>query len=244
MPLRFIKKYGEILINGALLAYWLWRVQLSAAFSNFDKKDWMSLASTSATVILAGVGAWGAYSWKTEFKRKKCFDAAITFADEAQKALTSIKSSTHQLQSGSPSGSSILQQAERRRDNLKQRLIRDEELINNISLNRFYYKSLLDTDAHNICQDIMTLTKGIVWHADEYVQYTKMLLELPTDEEVRGAYINGRSWLEETQQQRNEYTANIKECEKWMSLRQDSIVKIKIDEVQKRIDSILEINSL
>ncbi len=82
MLLRFIKKYFAITIGITLsgfLAYWFWDAKLPTVFSDFDAKDWMNLANTSATLTLVGIGAWGISSWKSEYKKKEQYKTAINF---------------------------------------------------------------------------------------------------------------------------------------------------------------------
>jgi len=74
-----MKKYAEILAIGGFLVYWLWGAMLSASFSGFDAKDWMSVANTLATLILSLVALYGISSWRNKYKEKQRFELALLF---------------------------------------------------------------------------------------------------------------------------------------------------------------------
>ncbi len=243
MLLRFIKKYAEILSLGGFLAYWFWDAKLSAAFSDFGAKDWMSMANTLATLILSLVALYGIISWKKEYKDKRCSEAAFEFAEEVSTALAALKNITHQYQSPGPFTDANLSHAERRRHDLLIRLDHEIELFNNLFANRFRYKLLLGNDASNICKKIRTLVADIQLACDEYVDYSRMLAELPPDYEVDGLFFNNLSVLEENKKKRVQFSKAKKEYSNWMSLGRNSIVEPKINELQEKTDAILKANT-
>ncbi|SIO25042.1 hypothetical protein [Halodesulfovibrio marinisediminis] len=240
MLLRFIKKYlGTTIITILFIAVGCILFRLA---DNIDQ--FLSMANATATSILSLIAVFGINSWKNEYKNKQRIETAINFADEAYKALAVIKDSTQQLQQCETPSTSSLGHAEKVSVNLKNRLANNIEFIDNISFKRFRYKIHLDTDAYNICCEIPILVRNIKYYANEYVHYTNELINLPKNEDVEGTFINGKSWLDEVEQQRNEYRKEIEKCWQWMSLRRNSIVKTKIETLQERIDKILEANSL
>lgn len=92
MPLlNFIKRYSEVLCLGGFLLYWFWDAKLSGMTKGFQLNEWMSLANTSATLILAGIGAWGINSWKNEYKKKEQYKTAINFGEHAKNSVDGLR---------------------------------------------------------------------------------------------------------------------------------------------------------
>lgn len=190
MLLRFIKKYAEILAIGGFLAYWLWDAKFSASFSEFNAKDWMSVANTFATLILSIVAIYGINSWRREYKEKQKIEATIDFAERGFKALDALRYITNPVVMIQVDNNNLTEvaQAKKMQDNIYEKINEKACQINEFSDRRYRYQILVSPKAEKICSDVIFATAVIKTAINSYVAKTEKIvesLEYTVDFEVR-----------------------------------------------------------
>lgn len=235
MPfLKFIKKYSEILCLGGFLLYWLWDAKLSASFSSFDAKDWMSMANTLATLVLSLVALYGINSWRNEYKNKRRLEIAIDFAEKGYQAMLSIRRVTSPFISyprppKKDAENPRLEAAQLTSETRLALLDQEVESLNTYASKRFLYKFWLGDTAEDICAQFVNIGISIQDACHQHVELARLL---PIDEdefEMSPRY----------KELEKQFDNNFREFTRTST----SPLSLRLDKIQKRIDTILKENS-
>lgn len=233
--LNFIKRYSEVLCLGGFLFYWFWEAKLSAAFSDFGAKDWMSVANTLATLILSIVAIYGINSWRNEYKNKRRLEIAIDFAEKGYQAMLSIRRVTspfitYPRPPKKDAENPRLEIATLTSETRLALLDKEIESLNNYASKRFLYKFWLGDSAEDTCGQFVNLGLSIQDACHQHVELARLL---PTDED--DLEINPR--YKDIERQFNE---SLKE----IARTRTSPLSDRLEQLKRHIDTIVKENSL